>query len=295
MEHQEQQIWTADEPTGAAAWQAETTDGWTRVVDDRKQRGIDCAPTTRSIWAPPTMRTELVASDSRFPEGLHHVEAPPGCIRLLGDPALLTRPALAIVGARKASPYGLEAAGHFARCAVLRGITIVSGGAIGCDQAAHRGALDAGGRTIVVLGCGADIIYPMRARGLFERVLAEGGTIISEAPWGSSPSKWGFRRRNRLIAGLAQATLIVEAGLPSGTFITADATLAQGKDVLAIPGSIFALESRGANRLIAQGAVPIVDDAGFEDALTMIFGQSEQPKEPSDQESEGGARDSREG
>jgi DNA processing protein len=149
---------------------------------------------------------------------------------------------------------------------------VVSGGAIGCDQAAHGGALEIGGRTVVVLGCGADVVYPARAAAIFSQALAEGGAIISEAPWGSSPSRWGFRRRNRLIAGIAQATLIVEAGLPSGTFSTADAALAQGKEVLAVPGSIFARESRGANRLISQGAVPIVDDESFEDVLTQIFG-----------------------
>jgi DNA processing protein len=151
-------------------------------------------------------------------------------------------------------------------------LVIVSGGAIGCDQAAHQGALEGGGKTVVVLGCGADIIYPARAQELFSQILLSGGTIISEAPWGSPPSPWGFRRRNRLIAGLAKATLITEAGLPSGTFSTADATLAQGKDVLAIPGSIFTPESKGANRLILQGALPIVDDHSFEDALAMVFG-----------------------
>jgi DNA processing protein len=134
--------------------------------------------------------------------------------------------------------------------------------------------MDAGGKTVVVLGCGADVVYPSRARALFERTLAEGGAIVAEAPWGSPPSRWGFRRRNRLIAGIAQATLIVEAGLPSGTFSTADATLAQGKEVFAVPGSIFALESKGANRLIAQGALPIVDDGSFEDALTQVFGEA---------------------
>jgi DNA processing protein len=156
--------------------------------------------------------------------------------------------------------------------AALRGITVVSGGAIGCDQAAHTGALEAGGATIVVLGCGADVVYPARAKNLFTQIVAQGGAVISEAPWGSPPSRWGFRRRNRLIAGIARATLIVEAGLPSGTFSTADSTLAQGKEVLAVPGSIFARESKGANRLISQGAVPIVDDESFEDALIQLFG-----------------------
>jgi DNA processing protein len=132
--------------------------------------------------------------------------------------------------------------------------------------------LDVGGITVVVLGCGADVVYPARAGDLFSQVVAQNGVIVSEAPWGSPPSRWGFRRRNRLIAGIAQATLIVEAGLPSGTFSTADATLAQGKEVLAVPGSIFAQESKGANRLISQGALPIVDDESFVEALIQLFG-----------------------
>jgi DNA processing protein len=215
---------------------------------------------------------EIYKGDARYPEGLNRVEHPPGRIFTVGEQAELTTPALAIVGARKATPYGLSCAKHFARLAAARGIAVVSGGAIGCDQAAHRATLEVGGRAIVVLGCGADVVYPSRARDLFYKILAEGGVLLSEAPWGAPPSRWGFRKRNRLIAGIAQATLIVEAGLPSGTFSTADATLAQGKEVLAIPGSVFAKESRGANRLIAQGAIPIVDDETFSDALTQIFG-----------------------
>jgi len=183
-------------------------------------------------------------------------------------------PALAIVGARKATPYGLSCAHRFARRTAQAGVVVVSGGAIGCDQAAHRGALEGKGKTIVVLGCGGDVIYPARARHLFEEVLATGGLIVSEAPWGSPPSRWGFRRRNRIIAALAQATLIVEAGLPSGTFSTADATLAQGKDVWVVPGSIDSQESQGSNRLLLQGAAPIIGMESFDDMLSSIFKQS---------------------
>jgi DNA processing protein len=220
------------------------------------------------------MQKELTAGSAGFPDGFYQVERPPKRIHILGDPSVLTQPALAVVGARKATPYGLKAARHFARLAALHGLVIVSGGAIGCDQAAHQGALEGGGKTVVVLGCGADIIYPTQARDLFSQILTQGGAIISEAPWGTQPSRWAFRHRNRLIAGLAQATLITEAGVPSGTFSTADATLAQGKDVLAIPGSIFTQESKGANRLIVQGAYPVVDDQSFEDALISVFAGS---------------------
>ncbi|MDR1185244.1 MAG: DNA-processing protein DprA [Coriobacteriales bacterium] len=219
-----------------------------------------------------TDRQEIKSGDACYPEGLLQVDQPPKLLYVRGECEVLSTPGLAIVGARKATPYGLNCARRFARMAALHGINVVSGGAIGCDQAAHTGTLEAGGVTIVVLGCGADVVYPARAKDLFAQIIVQGGAIVSEAPWGSPPSRWGFRRRNRLIAGIAQATLIVEAGLPSGTFSTADSTLAQGKEVLAVPGSIFARESKGANRLISQGAVPIVDDESFEDALIQLFG-----------------------
>jgi DNA processing protein len=215
---------------------------------------------------------EIEPGEAQYPEGFMYVERPPERVFVVGERSVLDTPSLAIVGSRKATPYGLACARHFAQLAALRGVAVVSGGAIGCDQAAHRGALEAGGRTLVVLGCGADVVYPSKAQDLFGQTLQQGGAIIAEAPWGSPPAKWGFRLRNRLIAGMAQATLIVEAGMPSGTFSTADATLAQGKEVLAIPGSIFAKESKGSNRLIAQGALPIVDDETFSDALMQIFG-----------------------
>ena len=220
-------------------------------------------------------RLELDLHDPRYPEGLLQLQEVPECLRVMGSVEALGLPSLAIVGARKATPYGLNCAKRFARIASMRGIAIVSGGAIGCDQAAHKGALEVGGRTIVVLGCGADVVYPTRAQDLFTQILEEKGALVSEAPWGSPPSRWGFLKRNRIIAAIAQATLIVEAGLPSGTFSTADATLAQGKEVLAVPGSIFAKESSGANRLIVQGAIPIVDDESFCDALSQLFGVPE--------------------
>jgi len=254
------------------------------AMSETMQPQVAIVPTTptsaQAQTAPPQPQTPktrfpscVLASDERgFPENLHLVVQPPKRVYIVGDARVPTLPALAIVGARKATPYGLSLARRFARRAAQRGLVIVSGGAIGCDQAAHRGALEGGGLTVVVLGCGADIVYPARAGGLFEQVVVGGGAILSEAPWGSSPSKWSFRLRNRLIAGLAQATLIVEAGLPSGTFSTADDTLAQGKEVLAVPGSIFARESQGSNHLIAQGAIPIIDDEAFDEALLRIFG-----------------------
>ncbi|MDR2714325.1 MAG: DNA-processing protein DprA [Coriobacteriales bacterium] len=217
-------------------------------------------------------RSEIAAEHPLFPSDLSELQEPVKRLYCVGEVGLLALPSLAIVGARKASPYGQSCAHRFARRAAQAGLVVVSGGAIGCDQAAHRGALEAGGKTIVVLGCGANVVYPARGRVLFEEVLATGGLIISEAPWDTPPLRWAFRKRNRIIAALAHATLIVEAGLPSGTFSTADYTLAQGKDVLAVPGSIDSRESHGSNRLILQGAYPIIDLDSFDDTLAGIFG-----------------------
>ncbi|MDR3053021.1 MAG: DNA-processing protein DprA [Coriobacteriales bacterium] len=217
-------------------------------------------------------RWEIGKGAEQFPELLRLIPEAPARLHGIGDIAALKQLSLAVVGARKATPYGLGCAKYFARRAALGNLAVVSGGAIGCDQAAHQGALDGEGITVVVLGCGADVVYPARAFALYQEIIDRGGAVVSEAPWGSPPVGWGFKRRNRIIAGLARATLIVEAGVPSGTFSTADATLAQGKDVLAVPGSIFSRESKGSNRLIAQGAVPIVDDESFEDALNAVFG-----------------------
>ena len=220
-------------------------------------------------------RSELLPGSSLYPRQLLELAEAPKKLYTLGNAQLLSCPSLAIVGARKATAYGLECAERFARQAAARGITVVSGGAIGCDMAAHRGALKARGSTIVVLGSGADVVYPLRARSLYREVLASGGTLLSEAPWGSAPLAWAFAKRNRIIAALARATLIVEAGLPSGTFQTADHTLALGNEVLVVPGPIFSNTCKGTNRLLLQGAIPIVDDESFDDTLTRIFGPAQ--------------------
>ena len=219
-------------------------------------------------------RTTWLWTDPGYPECLSEINNPVECLHIVGDTSVLEEQAIAIVGARKATPYGLKCAYRFGMRAARAGLVVVSGGAIGCDQAAHRGALEGGGRAVVVTGCGANIVYPVRGRKLFEEVLAAKGAVVSEAPWDAPPVSWAFPRRNRIIAALSQAILIVEAGLPSGTFSTADAALAQGKDVLVVPGSIDSRESRGSNRLLQQGATPIVSNESFDDALEAIFGRS---------------------
>lgn len=227
-------------------------------------------------------RFEISRGEPGYPDAFSRLGDPPERIYLIGDPKALEE-GLAIVGARKATPYGAGCARRFAVRAAQRGVTVISGGARGCDAAAHLGALDAGGRTVAFLGGGCDRVYPREHAGLFRRIIEQGGALASENPWGFQPLGWTFRRRNRLIASLARATLIVEAGLPSGTFSTADEALSSSRDVLVVPGAITAASSRGANRLLYQGASPIVDDESFDDALFSLFGCLKQ-QTPSDLE-----------
>jgi DNA processing protein len=155
----------------------------------------------------------------------------------------------------------------FARRAAECGVTVISGGAIGCDLAAQTAALDAGGRSVAVLGCGTDVDYPRRSGAVLARLRAGEGAVVSELGWGAPPLPRQFPSRNRIISGLSVAVLVVEAALPSGTFSTADTALDAGRDVLAVPGSILYAGSAGTNRLIRQGATPITCLDDFEDSL----------------------------
>ncbi len=212
--------------------------------------------------------SELGPDDSRYPAALLALSEPPEALYCIGDMRLL-QPGLAVVGARRATPYGLDCTRRFAGWAARAGVVVVSGAATGCDQAAHRAAIDAGGRTIAVLGCGADIDYPRTARRLLA-IMREHHLVVSEVPWGTPPTRYAFPRRNRIIAGLSAALLVVEAGLPSGTFSTADAALDLGRTVLAVPGSINSPESRGSNRLIRQGASILTDVSELASELSAV-------------------------
>lgn len=216
-------------------------------------------------------RWVLERDDPYFPCALKEIQDPPERLYLIGNPSAL-QAGLAIVGARKATPYGISCARYFAAHAAQRGITIISGGARGCDTAAHEAALAVNGKTLVFLGGGCDELYPAQNKELFQEIANRGGAIVSEYAWDYPPLRHTFLARNRLIAGLAKATLIVEAGLPSGTFSTADEALNASREVLVIPGSIYAKTSRGANRLLYQGATPIVDTESFDDTLFSVFG-----------------------
>ena len=218
-------------------------------------------------------RFEIDIASAEYPAILRDTPDPPRVLRGIGNPAAL-QPGIAIIGSRKATPYGLSCAEMFASHIASRGIPIISGGAMGCDQCAHRAALDGGCSTVVVFGSGADVTYPKRGRELFQRVIDAQGAIISEQPWGTPPLRPTFVRRNRIIAGLAALVLIVEAGLPSGTFSTADAALRANRDVAAVPGSITSPNSRGTNHLIAQGAYTIVDTDTLDSAIDLAWAHS---------------------
>jgi len=176
---------------------------------------------------------------------------------------------LAIVGARGASMVGCRLAGDMAARSARQGFTIVSGGALGIDAAAHRGALDAAGATFAVLGCGVDIIYPDRHAALYDDVVAAGG-VLSEYPPGTPPRIGNFPARNRIIVGLAEAVLVVEAGLASGALITAKLAARRGRPLLAVPGS------PGTDQLIAAGAARPIHDV---DALAAVLaGETPAPR-----------------
>jgi DNA processing protein len=201
----------------------------------------------------------LARTDREFPPLLRSIHDPPPGLFLRGaaEPELLRRPAAAVVGARSCSPYGAQVARTLGRDLGAAGLVVVSGLARGVDGEAHRGALEAGGPTVAVLGCGVDRDYPASHRELAARI-REHGLVVSEYPPGVEPAPWRFPARNRVIAGLAGATVVVEARERSGALITADLALEEGREVFAVPGEITSALSAGTNDLLRLGAAPLV-------------------------------------
>ncbi|MDP9108731.1 MAG: DNA-processing protein DprA [Pseudomonadota bacterium] len=195
----------------------------------------------------------LTLADPRYPRALLTIPDPPLLLYACGRIDLLQRPALAVVGSRNATAQGMADAERFSRALGDAGLTIISGLALGIDAAAHAGALPTPSGTVAVIGTGIDVIYPARHRALTQRIAVQ-GCIVSEYPLGTPPMASNFPRRNRLISGLARAVLVIEAAAQSGSLITARVAAEQGRDVLALPGSIHAPLSRGCHRLIKQGA-----------------------------------------
>ncbi|HEY2431166.1 MAG TPA: DNA-processing protein DprA [Vicinamibacterales bacterium] len=203
----------------------------------------------------------LPIDDDRYPVLLRTIVDPPIVLWLRGAEAALARPAVAIVGSRAASPYALEVAGRLGAELAGRGVAVVSGLARGVDGAAHRGALRAGGATVAVLGSGPDVIYPAEHRGLAASICQD-GALLSELGPGAPPLPEHFPQRNRLISGISLGVVVVEASEKSGSLITARCALDQGRDVMAVPGSILGGRNRGSHALLKDGAkvVETADD-----------------------------------
>ncbi len=214
--------------------------------------------------------------DPMYPSLLKEIPDPPIVLYVRGELLPADEWAVAVVGTRNATMYGREAARKLASGLAANGITVVSGLALGIDTQAHRAAVATGGRTIAVLGCGVDTIYPQRNRDLAAQIL-ENGAIVSEFPVGTKPESRNFPRRNRIISGLSLGVLMVEGMAQSGARITIDYALEQGRETFAVPGSILSRGSEGPHQLIQQGAklVSTVDDILQELNLTMVAEHAE--------------------
>ncbi len=229
--------------------------------------GLDLAPSTLAylrapdqsqiasdlLWLDQPGHALVTLADPRYPPLLRQIADPPPILYVVGDPEVLSQAQLAMVGSRNPTPGGAQTAYDFARHLAADGLVITSGLALGIDSACHRGALDGGGLTVAVAGTGLDLVYPGRHRDLAHRIARE-GALVSEYPLGTSPRPGNFPRRNRIISGLALGTLVMEAAAGSGSLITARLAVEQGREVLAVPGSIHNPLARGCHALIRQGA-----------------------------------------
>lgn len=227
-----------DVPGAAASLMARAS----RAVADADARGIGA----------------VARGDSGYPVLLDRIPDPPPVLWVRGRLGA-GEPAVAVVGSRSASPHGLDVAFRLGRDLARAGLTVASGLARGIDGQAHRGALRAGGRTVAVLGCGADVAYPPEHAALMADV-AGAGAVVSEFAPGVPPRGWHFPRRNRIISGLSLGVIVVEASGRSGSLITARCALEQNRSVMAVPGTVLSGRNRGAHRLLRDGA-PIVEDA----------------------------------
>lgn len=206
---------------------------------------------------------EIYFGDGSYPALLAEISKPPKKIFVLGNAEQLAdaqqKPIIAIVGTRRPTQYGKEVAYTLARDLALRGVVVVSGLALGIDAAAHKGALEGGGKTWAVLGSGIDNIQPVYNRKLAEDIIRAQGLIISEYPGSTDATKWTFPERNRIVAGLSSAVIVVEAPIRSGALITARLALDANREVGAVPGEVFSVQSGGTHMLLREGAAVIRD------------------------------------
>lgn len=208
----------------------------------------------------------LLLEDEEYPQALRGIPDPPLYLFVRGKVEARDEVAVAIVGTRHATEYGKGLAHRFGSDLARRGVTVVSGLARGIDTAAHRGALEAGGRTFAVCGCGLDVVYPSENKGLMEEI-AQNGAAFSEFAPTVHPEAWHFPARNRIISGLSAGTIVVEAAEKSGALITSDFALEQSREVFAVPGNVHKVQSRGCHSLIKQGAT-LVENA--DDVITAL-------------------------
>lgn len=240
-------------------------------------------PTDQQLAYVESARVEVIhRGHADYPRNLKEIPDPPAVLFARGSLAEPDRFAVAVVGSRQATPYGRTIAGRLARDLAQAGITVVSGGALGIDAAAHHATVEAGGRTLVVLGCGLDVEYPRANQRLFQQVVERGqGAVLTEYPPGATPEPWRFPLRNRVISGLSMAVVVVEAGAHSGALVTATAAAEQGRDVMAVPGNVDRETSRGCNGLIRDGAVLVETAQDVLRALGVLVLENPAPREAS--------------
>jgi DNA processing protein len=261
--------------TPEAAWNA-PAEAWIKaglsqkIVESfqRVRKGVSLDQTWERIQS--LGANLLTWNDDRYPRHLKEIEQPPPVLYVRGNLAPEDEWAVAIVGTRRVTAYGRQVAEEVATTLAHSGVTVVSGLARGVDSIAHQAALNAGGRTLAVLGNGVDLIYPPENRRLAAQIM-EHGALISDYPLGTKPDGINFPPRNRIISGLSMAVIIVEAGVTSGALITATFAAEQGRDVFAVPGNINAPQSQGTNRLIRDGAQPLLDPQDVLEALNLTM------------------------
>jgi DNA processing protein len=257
--------------TGSHVLAPPTTNVWTEFVRGFREREYRADLATRGLRF-------LGRSDRGFPPLLAAIHDPPPGLFLRGtaEADLLSRPAVAIVGARACSAYGAHVARSLGRELAAAGLVVVSGMARGVDGEAHRGALEVSGVTVAVLGCGVDRDYPASHRMLAVDIAAR-GLIVSEYAPGVEPAPWRFPARNRIVAGLASVTVVVEARESSGALITADLALEEGREVFAVPGEIGSALSKGTNALLRLGATPLTSAADVLESFGLCGAGPRQP------------------
>lgn len=264
------------------AWKAEEAEilfaGLPRAVADellRSRRQIDPAREMERLGRKGV--SALPLTHPEYPERLRHIPSPPAVLYIRGDLLECDTLAVAVVGTRRPTRYGLEATRRIVAGLAASGVTVASGLALGIDAVAHEAALDAGGRTLAVLGSGVDVIYPARHRDLAGRIAAS-GAVLSEYALGTRPDARNFPPRNRIISGMCHGVLAIEAGERSGALITVQFALEQGRDTYAVPGGIFWPMSEGTNRLIKRGEAKLVscaEDILEEMDLQLVAAQTE--------------------